>query len=245
MSPSALFRPFSADAIVGLCDHALLHPNLTDADLQAQLQALRPYPVASVCIKPYAVAMAVEALAGTAIGVGTVIGFPHGSPKSAVKAAEAEAAFGDGAREVDMVINVGKALSGDWAFVREDIAAVLAVARGHGGLIKVIFETDFLPGDAVKIRLCEICSDLGADYVKTSTGFGYVKQPNGQFATTGATGHDVELMRRHCPSSVGVKPSGGVRTLDDVLRYVELGATRIGTTATLAIHREALERFGR
>ncbi len=212
--------------------------------MRQQLTALRRFPVASACVKPYAVALAVDALAGSGIAVGTVIGFPHGSALPEIKAAEAEAAFRDGASDVDMVINVGKALSGDWAHVRNDIRAVLEVTRRNNGVIKVIFETDYLTADPVKIRLCEICSELKVDFVKTSTGFGFVKRVDGAYGYTGATEHDVELMRHHCSPEVGVKPSGGIRTLDQTLRFVELGATRIGTASTEAIYAQAVERFG-
>lgn len=234
----------TADRIVGLFDHAILHPMFTDAEMLAQIEALRPYPIASVCIKPYAVAMAVKALEGTRIAVGTVIGFPHGSSRPEVKAAEAEQAFSDGATDVDMVVNTGKVLSGDWEYVRRDIGAVLAVARKHQGVLKVIFETDYFTSDEPKAMLCRVCSELRVDFVKTSTGFGFVKQPDGSMGYRGATDHDIALMRKICPPEIGIKPSGGVRSLDDVLRFVALGATRMGTTSTPLIYRQALERFG-
>jgi deoxyribose-phosphate aldolase len=205
---------------------------------------LRRFPIASVCVKPYAVRVAVEALRGTEIAVGTVIGFPHGSSLPEIKAAEADAAFRDGALDVDMVVNVGKVLSKDWQFVHADISTVLGIARARSGIIKVIFETDFLKNDEDKIRLCEICSDLRVDYVKTSTGFGFVKHGD-SYNYLGATEHDVALMRRYSSTQVGVKPSGGVRTLDHVLRMMELGATRIGTASTEAIYEQAVHRFGR
>ena len=213
--------------------------------MRTELAALSGLKLASVCIKPYAVPLAVEVLGATGIAIGTVIGFPHGSPATAIKATEAARAFADGAREVDMVVNVGKVLGGDWTFVRDDVRAVLNVARGYGGMIKVIFETDYLTDDAVKIRLCEICSELQVDYVKTSTGFGFVKQSDGSFAARGATDHDLVLMRQHCPSSVDVKASGGIRTLDDVLRVLRLGVTRIGTSSTQSIYKAAVEKLGR
>jgi deoxyribose-phosphate aldolase len=238
-------KPRTADEIVGLFDHAILQPTLTDEEMIQQVNALRPYPIASVCIKPHAVALACQALKGTRIAVGTVIGFPHGSALPEIKAFEAERAFDDGAIDVDMVVNIGKVLGGDWDYVRRDIDAVLAVTRRVSGrVIKVIFETDFLTQDEHKIRLCQICSDLGVDYVKTSTGFGFVKRSDGSFGYTGATAHDIALMRKHSASKVGIKPSGGVRTLDDALKFIELGATRIGTTATASIHAEAVKRFG-
>jgi deoxyribose-phosphate aldolase len=183
-------------------------------------------------------------LEGTGIATGTVIGFPHGSSVTAIKAAEARQALLAGALDVDMVVNVGKVLSGDWTSVREDIRGVLNVAREHAGVLKVIFENDYLTDDTDKIRLCEICSELAVDFVKTSTGFGWVKQADGTFATRGATDHDLVLMRRHCPPSVGVKASGGIRTLEDVLRVLKLGVTRIGTSSTQSICQRAVEKLG-
>jgi deoxyribose-phosphate aldolase len=236
--------PWTPNAIVGLCDHAILHPALTDADLRDQLKALRAYPVATVCIKPYAVATAVEVLSGTNIGVGTVIGFPHGSSVPEIKAEEAERAFRDGARDVDMVVNVGKALSHDWDYIHQDVRAVLDVTRKYNGVIKVIFETDLITDDTVKIDLCRICSELAVDFIKTSTGFGFVKRADGNYNYQGATEHDIALMKRHSSPGMGIKPSGGIRSLDDVLKYVALGATRIGTASTFAIHAEATARFG-
>lgn len=224
-----------ADSVARLLDHALLNPTLTDAQMTEEMKSLRAYPLASVCIKPIAVPLAREVLAGTPIGVGTVIGFPHGSPLPAVKAFETKCAFADGAGEVDMVVNVGKVLGEDWMFVREDIRAVLDVTREHGGLLKVIFETDLLPEDRFKIKLCEICTELGADFVKTSTGYGFVKGADGRFGYVGATDHDLSLMRRHCGPNIGLKASGGIRTLEDVRRCVALGCTRLGTTSTHAI----------
>lgn len=218
-----------------MLDHAILQPTLTDAQMREELASVRPYPLASVCIKPYAVRLACDVLEGTAIRVGTVIGFPHGAARPAVKAFEAAQAFAEGAVEVDMVVNVGKVLGEDWAFVRDDIRAVLEVARAHDGLLKVIFETDLLPDDKPKIALCEICTELGVDFVKTSTGFGFVKGPDGHLASVGATEHDVALMRRHCGLKVGVKASGGIRTLQDARRFMALGATRLGTSSTRAI----------
>lgn len=235
---------WTASRIVGLFDHAILQPTYTDDEIRQQLAALRRFPIASVCVKPYAVVTAVDALIGTEIAVGTVIGFPHGSALPEIKAREAAAAFRDGAAEVDMVVNVGKVLSGDWDYVRNDIGAVLEVTRRHNGVIKVIFETDFISADPVKIHLCEICAGLKVDFVKTSTGFGFLKRPDGAYSYTGASEHDVKLMRRHCPPEVGVKPSAAVRTLDRVLTFVKLGATRIGTASTATIYAEALERFG-
>jgi len=230
--------------VASLMDHALLTPTFADEELRKGCQDLREFPIATVCIKPHAVKLAVAELEGTSIDVCTVIGFPHGTPLPSVKAFEAEQAFLDGAREVDMVVNTGKVLSEDWAYVGEDIAAVTAVTRRHRGIIKVIFETDFLPDDRHKIRLCEICSQLKVDFVKTSTGFGYVKGKEGGYDYCGATDHDLKLMRKHCSPGVGVKASGGVRNLERALEVIALGVTRIGTGSAPAILKEYRRRFG-
>lgn len=227
--------------IVGICDHAILHPQLTDAQILADLMAVKDLPLASVCIKPYAVRVAKETLAGTKIGVGTVIGFPHGSSVPAAKALETEQAFLDGATEADMVVNVGKALSHDWDYCRRDVDAVLQVVRKNKGVIKVIFETDYLTDEAAKIRLCEICTDLGVDYVKTSTGFGFAKQPDGSFQAKGAQDADLKLMRKHAGPNVGVKASGGVRSIEDAVRVISLGVTRIGTSSSVAMYKGAIK----
>lgn len=223
------------DYIASLIDHAILHPTLSDSEILAELERIKKYPIASVCIKPYAVKIAVESLAGTSIKVGTVIGFPHGSSSIQIKASETTQAFRDGASEVDMVVNVGKVLSENWSYIEEEISSVLSVSNENGGLLKVIFETDYLPDDYHKIRLCEICSNLKVGFVKTSTGFGFVKRADGSLSTLGATDHDLKLMRNHSAPEVGVKASGGIRTLEDVRRVVALGVTRVGTSSTEAI----------
>jgi deoxyribose-phosphate aldolase len=214
-------------------DHSLLQPTLTDADLDRGFQVAREYQVASVCVKPYGVARAAAALRGSGVLVGTVIGFPHGGHLSKIKAAEAEAAMADGAVELDMVVNIGKVLSGDWGYVRNDIAAVIEPAHKSGARVKVIFENCFLT-DEHKIELCRICGELRADWVKTSTGYG----------DSGATDHDLALMRKHSPPHVQVKAAGGVRTFDRVLAVRALGVTRIGATATKAILDECRQRLG-
>jgi deoxyribose-phosphate aldolase len=164
-----------------------------------------------------------------------VIGFPHGSHLTEIKAQEAELACRQGARELDMVVNVGKVLSGDWSYVEQDIRAVVEAARRHGAITKVIFENDFLTSDEQKVRLCQICEQVGAEFVKTSTGFGFTKRPDGSYNYHGATEHDVALMRAQCSARVQVKAAGGIRTYAQAARLRELGATRIGATATEAI----------
>lgn len=222
-------------SIASLIDHSLLHPTLTDEEIRAGCDVAREHGAASVCVKPYAVPLAADCLTGSQVAVGTVVGFPHGSQATSTKAFEADLACRQGATELDMVVNVGKALSGDWRYVEADIRAVAEVARRHGAITKVIFENDFLPNDASKIKLCEICAQVGVEYVKTSTGFGFVRQPDGGYNYAGATVADVRLMRQHSPPHVKVKAAGGVRNYADAQRIRDAGAERIGATATAAI----------
>lgn len=221
--------------IAKMIDHSLLHPTMDDRALRDGCELARKYNVASVCIKPYAVKMAVGILEGSDVMVGTVIGFPHGNSTLEVKVFETEKAIEDGAVEIDMVVNTGKVLSEDWDYVSGEISAVVAITKKHGAALKVIFENDFLPEDKYKIKLCEICSGLHVDFVKTSTGYGYTKQADGSYNYKGATHHDLALMRKHAAPEVQVKAAGGVRTLEDTLKVRELGVTRIGATATEAI----------
>ena len=232
--------------IARLLDHALLHPTMTPADMKAALEGLKDWPLASVCIKPSAVALCKAVLDSGEGGVatGTVIGFPAGSNRPDVKAFETQRAIADGAGEVDMVVNVGAVLGGEWDAVRDDIAAVLEAVRDGGALLKVIFETDYVTAEADKVRLCEVCTELGVDFVKTSTGFGFTKQPGGGMGYTGATEADLKLMRKHSGDAVGVKASGGVRTVDDCLMCIAAGCTRIGTGSSEAILKEAVQRYG-
>ena len=228
-----------SDELVRMVDFALLHPALTDAELKLGCEKARSLGVASVCIKPYAVKLAVELLEGSTVAVGTVVGFPHGSQTTSVKAAEARQACLDGATELDMVINIGKALSGDWNYVRSDIKAVVDVGHELGAIVKVIFENGLIPDDEVKITLCEICTELGADFVKTSTGFGYALQPDGTVGAQGATLADLELMRKHSGPRVQIKAAGGVRDHATALEMQKLGATRFGSSAPEALRADA------
>ncbi|MBX2816991.1 MAG: deoxyribose-phosphate aldolase [Saprospiraceae bacterium] len=227
-----------------MIDHSLLHPTLTDRDMELGCNLAATYQVASVCIKPYAVSSAVEWLKDTEVMVGTVIGFPHGNSATEIKVAETEKACRDGAVEIDMVINIGHALGGKWDAIHAEIEAVLAVCRTHRAALKVIFENDFIEKDESKIRLCEICSVLKVDFVKTSTGYGMVKGEDGRYGYQGATEQDLILMRRHSHPDVQVKAAGGVRTLDDLLHVRSLGVTRVGATATASMLDAAAERFG-
>ncbi|MEN9934009.1 MAG: deoxyribose-phosphate aldolase [Chloroflexota bacterium] len=225
-----------------MIDHSLLSPTMTDDELRQGCELARRYDVASVCIKPYAVPLARELLAGSGVLVGTVIGFPHGSSVPEIKLAELMRACDEGAHELDVVVNVGKVLSGDWAYVAHEVRTLTEAAHARGAIIKVIFENDFLPGDAPKIELCRICAEAGADFVKTSTGYGFVRGDDGRYGYLGATDHDLALMREHSPAQVQVKAAGGVRTLDDLLRVRALGVTRVGATATAVILDEARRR---
>ena len=223
---------FSYTAISKMLDHSLLQPNLTDAELEQGCRLAREYDVASVCIKPYAVPLAARILAGSTVAVGTTVGFPHGGHTTRIKVSEAEQAMADGARELDMVVNLGKVLSRDWRYVADDVRAVVDAAHTHGALVKVIFENSLLE-NTHKERLCSICGELGADFVKTSTGY----------STSGATDDDLRLMRRCAPPHVQVKAAGGVRTLDRLLAVRALGVTRVGATATKAILDECKARL--
>jgi deoxyribose-phosphate aldolase len=232
----------SLSGIAKMIDHSLLHPTLTDEELRKGCELARRLRVASVCIKPYAVPLAKSILTGSDVAVGTVVGFPHGNSHIAIKSEEAERACTDGATELDMVVNVGKVLSRDWNYVELEIHTIVKVVHQHNAILKVIFENDFLVQDEFKIKLCEICSRVAADFVKTSTGFGFVKQSNNTYNYRGATEQDCKLMRSSCLHTVQIKAAGGIRTLDEVLRFRSLGVTRIGATATETILREALNR---
>ncbi|HLY63817.1 MAG TPA: deoxyribose-phosphate aldolase [Terriglobia bacterium] len=233
----------TVQALAKMIDHSLLHPTMTDAQIAEGCRLALQYDVATACVKPYAIPMALEILAGSTVGVCPVIAFPHGNSTTAIKVAEAEAAARAGGVEIDAAINVGKAMGGDWDYVRDEIQAIQFAIKAHGALLKVIFENDYLE-DSHIVRLCEICSEAGVAFVKTSTGYGYVKQPDGSYNYKGATDHHLKLMRQHCLPSVQIKAAGGVRTLDDLLRVRELGVSRVGATATRAMLEEAKQRFG-
>ena len=225
----------TAKQISKMIDHSLLHPTMTEKDLREGCMTAKKYDVASVCIKPYAVKMAAELLNGSDVLVCTVIGFPHGSSTREVKLFETRKAIEDGATEIDMVVNIGKVLGEEWEEVEQEIKAINDLCVTNGAILKVIFENDYLPEDKHKIKLCEICSKVGVAFVKTSSGYGFVKQADGNYNYKGATEHDLKLMRKHCSSEVQIKAAGGVRTLEDTLKVREWGVTRIGATATAAI----------
>lgn len=231
----------SLPQLAQVIDHSLLHPTLSDSDLRAGLALARSSSVASACVKPYAVPLARAALAGSPVRVCTVVGFPHGSSSAYMKIAEADEAVASGATEIDMVINIGKALGGDWGYIEHEIEAVNRLVTAKGAILKVIFENDFLQDEHI-IKLCQICTDLDVAFVKTSTGYGFVKQPNGFYSYQGATPHHLKLMRKHAGPKVQIKAAGGVRTLDELLYVLSLGVTRVGASATEAILEEARAR---
>jgi deoxyribose-phosphate aldolase len=222
------------DAIARRIDHSLLGPTLGGAELEEGCRLAARYGVASVCIKPYAVELAARILAGTGVAVGTTVGFPHGGNSTAAKVFEARQAMADGATELDMVINIGQAIAGEWDAVKSDIQAVTKAAHDGGALVKVIFENCYLNEDH-KIRLCHVCGEVRADYVKTSTGYG----------TGGATFEDLRLMRRMSPPHVKLKAAGGVRTLEMMIHCAEIGCDRIGASRTAEILDELKGRLGR
>jgi deoxyribose-phosphate aldolase len=224
----------SYEAIASRIDHSLLGPATTTKELEEGCLLAARYRVASVCIKPYAVSLAARVLKGTSIAVGTTVGFPHGGHATWVKVYEAQHAMEEGASELDMVINIGQALGGEWAAVASDISAVTLAAHAGGAIVKVIFENCYLT-DPQKTRLCEICGEIGADYVKTSTGYG----------SGGATFDDLRLMRRAAPATVKLKAAGGVRNLDTAIEVATLGCDRIGASRTAQILDELTARLAR
>ncbi len=227
-----------------MIDHSILHPTMTDDDLKRECEVAKKYHVASVCVKPYAVKQAAVILKGTDVLIGCVIGFPAGNSSIEVKVFETETACKDGAVEIDMVINIGKALQGDWEYITREIKAVTDACHKHHAIVKVIFETDYVTKEADIVKLCQICTEVGADYVKTSSGFGFVKQGNGDYNYQGATIPVLKLMNKSVGPKVKVKAAGGVRTLDQLLAVREAGCTRSGATATISMLEEAKKRFG-
>jgi deoxyribose-phosphate aldolase len=233
---------YTYEELAGMIDHSLLHPTMTDRELEDGCRLAIKYQVASVCIKPYFVQRAAQLLRGTQIKVGAVIGFPHGNSSTESKRYETELACKDGAIEIDMVINIGKALGGDWTYVEQDIKAVCDEAHKHAAKVKVIFENDYLAqggaglsGDDFKRKLGQLSERAGADWIKTSTGYGFVKGADGKYSYQGATEADLKLMRASVSERVQVKAAGGVRDLDGLIRVRDLGASRCGASATAAI----------
>lgn len=214
----------SSKQLAGLIDHTLLSPIASAQDIDTLCDQATQYGAASVCIQPLWVNRAAERLAESRVKVCTVIGFPTGAHTPETKAFEASQAIAHGADELDMVINQAAALAADTEVLVEDITAVVAASKGHEVLVKVILETAALT-DQAKILACEAAMAAGADFVKTSTGFG----------SGGATVEDVALMRQTVSNQIGVKASGGIRTRQDALHMLKAGATRLGASATYAI----------
>ncbi|PYH94312.1 deoxyribose-phosphate aldolase [Aspergillus ellipticus CBS 707.79] len=212
-----------------MIDHSLLHPTMTDTDILAGLKTARDNHVATACIKPYMISVAKKELAGSDVLVCPVIGFPHGNSTTEIKVLEATAAAKAGGNEIDMVVNVGK------------ICQINDAVIANGAILKVIFENDYLQAEHIA-RLCEICTELKVAFVKTSTGYGFVKQTDGAYNYKGATVKDLKLMKERSGEKVQIKAAGGVRTLDDLQHVMSLGVTRIGATATVAILEEARKR---
>jgi deoxyribose-phosphate aldolase len=214
----------SYEQVAKTIDHSLLRPELDEDFVREGIELARRYGVASATVRASDVALGVDLLEGSDVFVSTVVGFPHGSSRTETKVREAELALADGARELDMVLNIGRLRSGDADNVREDIAAVVRTASSSGAIVKVILENAYLT-DAEKSLGCRLAEQAGAAFVKTSTGF----------APGGATLDDLKLMRSTVGPSVQVKAAGGVRTLDALLEVMNVGVTRIGATATAAI----------
>jgi deoxyribose-phosphate aldolase len=222
---------YTYEQLAKMIDHSLLMPTMTTDELEAGCRLALEYDVASVCILPYYLRRCADLLAGSTVKASTTIGFPHGGHTTAIKQAEAERALADGGQELDMVVNISKVLSGDWDYVRDDIRAVIEVTHAADQKVKVIFENCYL-SDEQKIRLCEICTELKADWVKTSTGYG----------SGGATTEDLQLMVQHTSDAVQVKAAGGVRTLDRLIEVRRLGVTRAGASRTKDILDEYRQR---
>jgi deoxyribose-phosphate aldolase len=221
------------EEIARMIDHSLLNPTLTWDELEAGTKLARAYGTGSVCIMPYALKRCAEILKGSTVQPSTTIGFPHGGHTRDIKLGEAKKALADGGTELDMVVNISAVKSGKWDLVSDEIQAIVDTTHTAGQKVKVIFENCYLTDDE-KIRLCEICGEANADWVKTSTGYG----------SGGATDADLILMRKHSPSHVQVKAAGGVRDLDRLLAVRTLGVSRVGASKTADILDEARKRMG-
>jgi len=224
---------YSYSDMAKMIDHSLLNPTMSEEDLNSGIKLALAYDVASVCILPYYLKTCAEMLKGSDVKASTTIGFPHGGHTTAIKQAEAERAVADGCEELDMVVNISKVLSGDWDYVKEDNKTVIDVAHAARQKVKVIFENCYL-NDEHKVKLCQICTGLEADWVKTSTGYG----------TGGATMEDLKLMVENSGENVQVKAAGGVRDIDKLLEVRALGVTRCGASRTQSMMDDARERLG-
>jgi len=229
--------------IAKMIDHSLLHPTLSEMELLEGCKLAAKYDVASVCVKPYHVARAKAELEGTDVLICAVIGFPHGNSTLKIKLAETAQVIDDGATEVDMVVNLSSVMDEDWAFLEEEVGAITELCHKNGAIIKVIFAVDLIEDKHI-IKLCEVCSKVKADFVKTSTGYNFVKGSDGKYSYEGATDHVLQLMRKHSAPEVQVKAAGGIRTLDAFIRVKEMGITRVGTGQTESVVLDARVRFG-
>jgi len=226
-------QSFDYESIAKMIDHSLLNPTLTDRELEEGCELALRYNVASICIVPYYLARGAQLLKGSTVRATSTIGFPHGGHTTVIKLAEVAQGLKDGGEELDAVVNISKVRSRDWEYVTDELNALADATHTGGAKIKVIFENAYLD-DAAKIRLCEICAEVGADWVKTSTGY----------APGGATLPDLELMRRYSPPQVQVKAAGGVHDLDTLLAMRAIGVSRVGMRSTAAILEECRKRLG-
>jgi len=219
--------------LAAMIDHAVLKPTQTEHHVVDGCTVARAEHIASVCVKPFYVPMTAKLLKDSGVDTSTVIGFPHGGQSPEVKVSTASTALKDGATELDMVINIGALIDKDYATIEREVASVVGIAHANEALVKVILETSYLD-DEQKVIAAKIAAAAGADFVKTSTGFGL----------EGATVEDVRLLRRTVGDKLGVKASGGIRTLDDALAMIEAGASRLGTSSTSEILAELRRRRG-
>jgi deoxyribose-phosphate aldolase len=210
--------------IAEMIDHSLLKPSLTDKEIIEGCELADKYGVKTVCVRPSDVKLARKVLKNSKVLVTTVIGFPHGTTTTLAKVTEAKEAIKDGCKELDVVMNIGKMKSKEYGFVKEDLKAVVKEAHKKNVIVKVIFENCYLCEDEI-IKACKICNEIGADFVKTSTGYG----------TGGAEDKDLKIMRQYAKPSIQVKAAGGVRTLERAIEIKALGCTRFGCTATAGI----------
>lgn len=212
------------EEVAGMIDHSLLKPYLTDKEIEEGCRIADEYKTASVCMRPCDVKRAVEILKDSPVLVTSVIGFPHGTTTVQTKVFEAKEAIDNGAVELDVVLNIGKLKSKDYDYVKEDLKAVTEIAHENNVVVKAIFENCYLDDDE-KISACEICNEIGVDYVKTSTGFG----------TGGAEDKDLKLMRENTNPEIKLKAAGGIRTLERAIEVKKMGCSRLGATATVGI----------
>jgi len=243
--PKVSLEGLDSHKIAKMVDHSLLHPSMTDAEFEAECAIARKYDVGAVCVKPYHVRRAAELLAGTDVLISAVVSFPHGNSTTEIKLAEAAQVIRDGATEVDVVVNIGKVVGGDWAYVDREIRELNELVTGHNAILKVIFENDMLTSDQQKITLCRICSKYRVAFVKTSTGYCFNKGADGKYTYKGATHHDLMLMRKYSDPGVRVKAAGAVSTLEPVLQAYQLGATRFGLKGAQKLVEDAIAKFGK